>query len=287
MIETQPITLAQKELVESLRRRYGHTSSSHAFASLLVWQEDMKLSIHLEEDLFAVRCGLRGENAWFFPCGGSQAVKDFLQRTLEKEHARLCYLREEDAVFLERSFPGRFQIALRQGDCEYLYDRASQESLEGGKFLQMRKDVHRIERQHALKCVPITPENLETARAVCQAWNWVSASSEGLRDEWACMRLLDNWTGLGASGVLVYVDGEPCSVSAGYPLTEDVFDISVSKQTERLTGLPVYSRRALIQSLPPEVTLLNAEEDLDLEGLRYMKQRMHPVDMVELYEGRV
>lgn len=284
MMKTLPITLAQRERVEALRRRYGHTAASHAFASLFIWQEDMGLSLHLEEDLFAVRCRRRGENAWFFPCGGPQAAEAFLRRLLEEGNARLCYLREEDAAFLEARLPGRFQIVPREGDSEYLYDRAGQESLEGGRFVRLRNDIHRVERGHALSWLPLTPERLETARSVCAAWT--RRAEAGLRDEAACGRLLDRWTELGALGVLVFVDGEPLSVTAGYPLTDSVFDISLSKQKERLSGLSVWSRRALVRALPPQYTLLNAEEDLGLEGLRLMKRLMRPVDRIKMYEGR-
>ncbi len=97
---------------------------------------------------------------------------------------------------------------------------------------------------------------------------------------------LYDWAGLDARGVLVYVDGVPRSVTAGYPLSGDTFDLSLSKQNVRLSGLAVYSRWMLIRSLPERYSLLNGEEDLGLEGLRRMKRIMRPIGRVEMYEGR-
>ena len=134
--------------------------------------------------------------------------------------------------------------------------------------------------------LPGPGRGVETARAVCRSWAHPTASPEGLRDARACDCLFDNWLELEARGVIVYVDGEPMSVTAGYPLSEEIFDLSLSKQSRRLSGLSVYSRHALIRSLPEEYQLLNGEEDLGIAGLRQMKELMRPVSMIKMYEGR-
>ncbi len=77
-IHTQPITLNCADSVEGLRKKYKHMLSSHAFDSLYLWREQMALSLSLEEDLFSVRYGIGGENAWFFPCGNETSVRRFL-----------------------------------------------------------------------------------------------------------------------------------------------------------------------------------------------------------------
>lgn len=133
--------------------------------------------------------------------------------------------------------------------------------------------------------MPIGPKNLDTVRQVCQGWAHRFPSPEGLRDEAACELLLEHWAGLDAWGVLVYVDGVPRSVTAGYPLSGDTFDLSLSKQNARPSGLAVYSRWMLIRSLPERYTVLNGEEDLDMEGLRD-KAADAPIGRVEMYEGR-
>jgi hypothetical protein len=33
--------------------------------------------------------------------------------------------------------------------------------------------------------------------------------------------------------------------------------------------------------------VINAEEDLGIEGLRIMKEQMKPVDMIKMYNGRI
>lgn len=106
-IRTMPLTLSMKDTIEGIRYENGHITASHAFASLFMWQKEMGLSVYLEENLFAVKCRMQGENAWFFPCGGRTAVRDFICRCLDDEGLLFCYMRREDAEFLGTGIPGK------------------------------------------------------------------------------------------------------------------------------------------------------------------------------------
>ncbi|MBR3105724.1 MAG: hypothetical protein IKH30_00915 [Clostridia bacterium] len=50
MIATEKITFAQKHRIDSIRAAFSHPSESHSFASLFLWQQDMGLTIRLEEE---------------------------------------------------------------------------------------------------------------------------------------------------------------------------------------------------------------------------------------------
>lgn len=65
-----------------------------------------------------------------------------------------------------------------------------------------------------------------------------------------------------------------------------MFDISLGKQSCYITGMAEYTRHALCSFLPEKYSLVNGEEDLGIEGLRRMKQRMRPVGLLRMYEGR-
>lgn len=286
-LETVPITLAMKASVDAIRARCGHTAASHAFASLYIWQEEMGLSILLRDEIFAVKCAWRGENAWFFPCGGEASVRALVARLLETPNLRLCYLREEDAAFLKREFPGQISLSERDSDHEYLYDRAEQETLQGRKFSGIRNHIHRAESDHTLTWEPLCEANIADALAISRAWQRQSDGPNGLADCYASEALLLHAAQLGMRGVIISVDSEPYALVAGYPLSANTFDISAAKQKNHLSGVSVYAKHALICSLPKAYTTLNAEEDLGIDGLRTMKKQMQPIGQIKMYEGEV
>ena len=59
-------------------------------------------------------------------------------RCLDGEGLLFCYMRREDAEFLEQEFPGRFQIRERESDHEYIYDRKEQQEMNGKGFLDRK-----------------------------------------------------------------------------------------------------------------------------------------------------
>lgn len=285
-IRTMPITLSMKDTMERIRYENGYITASHAFASLFIWKKEMGLSVYLEEDLFAVKCRLRGENAWFFPCGGKAAVRDFICRCLGGEGLLFCYMRRKDAEFLEQEFPGRFCIREREADHEYIYDRKEQQELKGKEFLAARKYIHRLTAAHVLEWEPVCSGNLADAVALVSGWKERAEGIGGLRDTAASVAMLAYWEELDGAGILVRIDGTPGAVMAGFPIGKSMFDISLGKQSCYLTGMAEYARNALCSFLPEKYSLVNGEEDLGIGGLRQMKQRMRPVGLLQMYEGR-
>lgn len=283
------ILLEQKTAVEQIRRKYGNESASHAFQSLYIWQKDMKLELFLEEDLFAVKTGIYGENAWFFPCGSREKTKAFLESHRKEPDFFLCYLREEDRRQIQSWFPEDFEFWLEPAESEYLYLRREQEEMPGGKFSKLRNHWKRALREHELEVIPLDDRTMDSAAEILGTWELTHPQPGmlGLRDEEASFCLLRNWKELDVHGILLFVDGEPYAMAAGYPLGDTVFDLCMAKQKGKLPGVSVYAKWAFYKSLPSEIQWINAEEDMGIEGLRTLKRQMQPAGMIEMYNGRV
>lgn len=286
MVATKEISLEMKDAVDRIRREAGHVCASHSFASLYSWKEDMGLSIYLEQEMYAVRCLWRGVNTWFFPCGNTERIRELVGLLLEEPGLVFCYLRESDAAFLERAFPGQFLVEEKAADHEYLYDPAAQRELKGRVFAKNRQQIHRLRAEHELKMEPLKSDNLAEALEIGHAWYRESDGEGCLEDKSAFDMLLHNWKALEVQGILVAVDGVWTSVLVGYPLTHDMFDFAFIKQKNRLAGLSVFTKHMMFLHMPESCALVNAEEDLGIEGLRFMKQRMQPVGQIKMYEGR-
>lgn len=286
MILLKEPELSMEAQVERIRKTYGHKAASHAFASLYIWKKEMDLSMYLGEHIFTLKIGLRGEHAWFYPCGEPGQIKKLIAEILkEDKEATFYYMREADKDFLEQEFPGRFLIRECENDSEYLYDRWQQQELKGKKFSGQRNHINRIRADYKLSAEKLNKNNLQEALEVNRFWVKRSLDESGLKDEQAGSLLLKSIESLGAFGILVRVNDRPYAIAVGYPLWEDTFDIALVKQVECLTGLSVYTRNQLIQLLPEQYKWINAEEDLGVEGLRTMKKQMKPIGLIKMYQG--
>lgn len=283
--DLRPVRLADRPELEELYLRFGGGDSAHAFASLYLWQEEMDLRLLTGDGVYTLRCGWKGDGAWFFPVGEANAKRDCIRRLMDRGLRRLCYLTEADAAFLARCFPDEFALRAAPEDSEYLYDRREIEQMPGGAFSKIRNRCRRLEKEHSLSVRTLTPELLPTLAEVTTHWKRNTDTGEGLLDTRMMSRVLSDWTALGMQGVLLFLDGTPWAVAAGYTLGNGDFDCCLLKARENLPGVNDHLRAALMRSLDGEITRMNLEEDLGLPGLRLMKELMRPCAKLEMYSG--
>ena len=282
---TNEITLDMKDKMEIIRHKYGCERASHTFQAIYMWRKDMDLTIHLEEDLFAVKCDMRGNNAWFFPCGGDEKKKAFITEAMKTPKLSFCYVTEKDISFLEREFPNLFDLTECEGDHEYIYDTTEQKELRGRKFSNLRNHINKVRANYNVEVSQITHSNIDYALSINAQWTKQADTDADLADFTATEELLNNWDAMEARGIIVSIDDVPYSVVAGYPINETMFDMCLAKQKENIPGLSTYAKNVFVSGLPNTYFNINAEEDLNIIGLRNMKQQMRPIRLIKMYEA--
>ena len=271
--------------VDRLRRRMGHTLSSHAFPSIWIWKECMGLELCLEAECFAVRAAKQGEHAWFFPCGSECGKQDFLNAHEKEPGLELLYLRREDADWLEAHFPQRWNLCRRPEADEYLYRRDRHIAMEGAPFRDLRRRLRKIRREMAPQTRILDGSSAADARLILDAWASGHASWGG-DDRQAALRALEQREQLGMRGIVVYLEDRPAAFMLGFPLADDTFDAAIGKCALDVQGLTYFVLRELMLSLPRRYQWFNLEEDLGLTGLREMKEHFRPDGRHEIWEAR-
>ena len=286
-MDFKKIELSDRNTIERIRKEYKHFLSSHAFCSLYLWQEALQLFVACDDDFFAVRCGFKGENCFFFPCGNEKKKEEFILEHLREKDFKLCYMNAADVDFLFRYFHDCFDITYDRNSCEYIYDKTELLSLSGSKFAKIRLKLHRIEREHSLRTEALTRENSGRAKEIIEAWaeNHKGHNTHPFDDTGVAMQAIDRADMLGLEGVITYVDGHPCAVMAGCGISDTVFDLCVSKQKSMIPGLDYYAKIKLYNIIPSRYTTINAEEDVGIEGLRIHKKDMRPIKLTDIWEG--
>ena len=246
----------------------------------------MGLSLLLTPDMFTARCLWQGENAWFFPCGGERAVADFVARGREEPGFSLCYLRGQDAAWLEDRFPGQWQLRRAPEADEYLYDVAGHLALAGGTYANLRTQVHKVEREYRPETRPLGEDTLADALDIIRRWEHGHCRFDdcGLRDDRVDEEALLLRRELEVTGIVLYLDGRPTAVSAGFFLAPGLFDLAVAKSVPTAQGVSYYAKRELFRRL--DCAAVNLEEDLGIPGLRQMKNRLCPAAKSEIWEAR-
>lgn len=278
-IQTHPIELPQKALIEKIRASCGNKLSANTFNSLYLWQNQMRLSVYTEEDFFAVKCGERGDNAWFFPCGSEEKTESFIAEGMKEKNFSLCYISEKDAEWLSEKFPLKWKLCREEESDEYICNIAELIGLSGGKYKGVRHKISRIERENTIKALPVSDETIDDALEVVSEWEKLphNVGNNQIVDAGVSDTALYERKQLGIEGTVVYIDDKPVSVFAGFPIDENTVDALVGKSRhDAPRGFVYYAIREYVKQLADKYTYCNLEEDLGIPGIRMIKEELRP-----------
>ena len=287
MYETREIGLADKEKIDSITRRYSCDYSSHAFDSLFLWRNQMKLTLYLEEDFFAVKCNERGENAWFFPCGNENSMKKFLDYVISLDDAELCYVGKREKIFLQNYAEHSFHINREYESDEYIYCIDEHLKLQGKNYANVRTQLNKAEREHNCTTKLFSEVTTEEVKEIFDEWNLVGDRNKiaSFQMDQAENDALDYRNELQLDGVVVFLDGKAFGVALGFPLSDETFDLFAAKERKTLPGMAYYVKHELFRYLGDKYMYVNIEEDLGNEGLRRMKMSLCPVKQNKMWKA--
>ena len=284
----QKIDFTHRDIIDRIRFEYGHTLASHAFASLYLWQNAMDLSLLCDDEFFTAQYGGEKINMWFFPCGKKQKVYDFISEKITDESFSLCYLRDCDVEWLEENFPGRWEFRRDEASDEYICNIEEYISLEGSKFSEIRRKIRKIDKEYNITVRKISDDTLDDAMLVAKKWYAENhhVGENGLSDDMIAEIALAERKELNISGIVLYANGTPVCIFAGFPLTPDTVDVLIGKCTpDAPKGIVYYALRKYLQSLNGEYLYCNHEEDLGIEGIRQIKNSLCPISKTHIWEA--
>ena len=229
-----------------------------------------------------------GGNAWFFPCGDERAVRDFLLAGMERPDFSLHYLRPCDAEWLAQQFPGRWELRRDDASDEYICTIAEYLAMEGGKFAEARKKIRHIEREHSVEVKQISEGNVQDAFDILSQWRTTAhhVGRNNIADENVSETALQQREELGISGILLYLDGQPTAMFAGFPINSEVVDVVLGKCVPNAPDYTVYlAMREYLKSCQNQYQYSNMEEDLGIPGIRMVKMKMRPSGKNEIWEA--
>ena len=278
-----PIDLSQMERVEAIRSASGSTLYFYSFVSLFVWQEHERYSICFSEDAFLVKHGVRGDNVYLFPCGSDSGKKRLIDELMKSGSPAFSCISDDDKLFLESEYPGKFSFYECRDDYPYLYDKNEQIALSGKEFKNLRHQIH-LGRAAAKEwsSEPLTAENTDRVREITRKWA-EGRTAEDSTDLSAIESALNNFESLHMQGVLFQADDRDIAFVLGTYITREIFDICFCKVLDKRCDC--FIKWAFYNELPEEVRTVDSEEDMGIEGLRKHKLLRRPKELVRIWKG--
>lgn len=294
MLPFHPLTMADKQWIDSITLAENSRSADFAFGNMFLWDEKYKQ--------FVCRHGNRvvtlvcaGDTPFFpFPIGSGA-----LTATIEAmaEHARfygfpflLHGVEEHHKAELEKLFPGRFEFKHERDYDDYLYLAEKLSSLSGKKLHGKRNHINRFESAYNWAFRPLEKSLFSQCLEVLEQWQAeVEQGTELIADECrAITRAFENFEDLGLIGGALFVEESLAAFTIGERISSDTFNVHFEKARSHIDGAyPMINREFVrhVLQLIPELKYINREDDMGLENIRRAKKSYYPDMMVEKYSA--
>lgn len=290
MIDFQAFSLENKPEYDALRRKVPERGCEYGFVNLFLWGRQKCAFLHGHYVFFSQ---FHRRSVYLFPMGegDKKAALDAVIADARKRGipCRFTGMLAKDCGLLEELYPGKFHYHHDRDSFDYVYHIDDLAELKGKKFQKKRNHLNRFWATHPdAVLTPITPENLERCKALVEKWYALRLENDPHADfkmeQVAIRRALANWEALGLEGLLLSVDGEDVAMTVGSTFGGDTFDIHFEKALDIADGAYAAINNGFARYLRekyPQVSYLNREEDMGLEGLRKAKLSYNPHHLIE------
>ncbi len=300
MLNFQPITIEDRDVLVSYLYRYGENSCQHSFAAMYCMSSKYG-DMFCEKDgfLFIHRAGksTERERVYLAPFGDMSDTTGFLNAInaiLDDAHAHNATVRFEtltknttDAI--TELFPGRFNAESVRDFAEYIYTYEKLAELPGKAMASKRYDISTFFRDFGDKVSIelIRPEHIDSIREFQS--RWLSDMLRGEEDvqleyENTAIQLgLSHFDELSLSGIVVFIDGKLCGYAYGAPLSADSYDVIIEKGDRSIPDIYRVLNRDLVRMCCKSFSFINREEDVGVEGLRKAKMSYRPDILLEKF----
>ena len=292
----KPITLCDKDWVDSIVMAENSPSADYNFGNIYIWDKHYKQLICRFEDRMITKLRYEGERAFVFPIGSGplkpaiDALREFCD---ERGYSLLMRgVTDRHMEQLEELYPGCFSYAKEESLSDYIY-RAEKLATYSGKALHGKKNhCNRFEAEHEWSFVPLTRENIPACLEMLDAWTQENAERLDpsiVHEHEAIERAFNHYEELGLEGGVLYADGKLLGFTFGEMTSHDTFDVHVEKAAADVNGAYPMVCRELVRMLRekhPELVYINREDDMGLEALRKSKESYKPVYLLRKYAAR-
>ena len=287
-----PITPADRGHLLKYFDKQPYSLCSYSLAGILVWNNCAFNNYYAKEGklLLVSESHIANPKArWLLlPLGGDVAPAELA--TLLKTTGHLIYRYVPQSyvdLHGEAEVSSIFNIQRELEYDDYIYQRAALAELKGSKYHKKRNLIAQFERDvQAVKPVAVEILDDKIAREARDfVGRWYQARREKYSfwtDELGCekqalLQTLDNFTLVGAQGLVVRIGGVIEGLGIASRLTDGMSVLNFEKGNEEFHGLYQFLDRECAARLFPEMELVNKECDLGDEGLRHAKESYHPV----------
>jgi hypothetical protein len=285
----KPIELGDKPLFDEVFASDPPTTSELTFTNLFMWRLRYTPVWKIWDDCLLIVFYLTNKFAMGLPptgTGNKSEALDLLVNTLAKISDEVQVSRASRDFVDKHVDPDRYHILEDRDNSDYVYLAANLINLSGNRYHAKKNHLNRFMKQYDFEYRTLDDEVLQSFLELQEDWCELKdcASSEDLlHEDRAVYEALTHHEELGLRGGAILIDRKVEAFALGEKLNPDTAVIHIEKANPKVPGLYAVINQRFCAGEWSNVTYVNREQDLGIEGLRKAKLSYHPHHMVDKF----
>ena len=298
IIDFKELEKADKPRLDAFFKERYYENSHFNFTNLYMWRQPYHIMWAVEDDVLYMKAEWEGRVFAMQPFGPISKMEDAITNWL-------AYFREIGQPFeisgIERSmaerlqaYPGAvFDVQADRDNFDYVYRSEDLIQLAGRKYHSKKNHLNSFHKNYAeAEYLPITDEIVTQCKLNINGW--YKRREQDMPDDpfienerAAIIEVLNNFADFGLKGGALLVGKRIVAFTFGEQLNRDTAVIHVEKADPEVRGAYPAINQAFIAHEWADMTYINREEDMGLDGLRQAKESYKPVKMIEKFNAKL
>ena len=295
MIQFRDVNYKDKEKIYEFYAKSGSLGTNYSIATLCGWQKCNELQIYFNDEYLILKINKPGSVRFLSPLADSlQAYSKAIDRIIEfadKKPVTIVIASSEQVEVLQEK---GFECENIRAHAEYLYQTESLITLKGKKYNSKRNFVNNFPVPYNFR--EYQEQDFGAVMELFAQWKEGKVLEDRI-DEMDKQVITCEWERQVAQSILadmdkyntfadvLEVEGSIAGFCLGEILPTDVGAIYFQKANIAYRGIYPLLDNLFIKKHFTEITYVNKQEDMGLEGLRKSKLSYHPYMLVERWRA--
>ena len=289
MTDFKPIEIQDKPLFDEFLRKDPPRISELTFTNLFIWRHHYQPAwLEWEGCILIIFHPQKGSIYGLSPFGpgDKKSALDVLCKEIAKQTAdvRICRAGEE---FIKNHIdPAKYAVVNDRDNSDYVYLTKDLINLSGNKYHRKKNHLNQFIKNYAFEYHPLNRELVRRVLGMQEAWCQIRecvVKPDLLAEDFAVHEALTYFEELGYQGGAILINSVVEAFALGEALYGDTAVIHIEKANPDILGLYAAINQLFCLNAWSEVTYINREQDMGVEGLRKAKESYYPHHMVDKY----
>lgn len=275
----------------------GYYENAYAcFTGLYMWRNLGNTQWAIEDDIIYLCSEWHGKFSAFQPLCAREKIPAAITKIIEmfKECNQPVKFVGLEKFFIDElmKYPdANFEISSDRNNSDYVYLAQDLINLSGRKFHGKKNHLNQFYKDYpTAEYLPITCENIPQCKEVLKNWYAAHEDPDDIfvgQEKNAINEILDNFDDFKLKGGAILLGGKIVAFTFGEQLNSDTAVIHVEKADPEIRGAYTAINQNFIAHEWANMTYINREEDMGLDGLRQAKESYRPVKMIEKFSAKI